>query len=230
MFYLNYSFYFGSCLALRYRQDSYRHVIETVPSTSAQPSRSNQQYPPPNLWQPADSGAQQQHQQQQQQIFMTGIHRPFPGLAGAQPTPLQPSSAIPLLTNSNVNVGQAPLPSNSSYLTNYTTAAVVQASTLPLTSNNAFTITGDEQTINRHYQHLDTGIGSVELNAPSQFQSTTTSTNSYYPSQRTHTSPSASAFPPLFAYAPPAFNHHHHHHLSSTVDDGSLLIQNPSLT
>ncbi len=63
---------------------------------------------------------------------------------------------------------------------------------------------------------------SIDLNVPIQFQST----NSYYPSQRTHTSPSGTAFPQLFAYIPPSFNHH----LSSNVDDNSLLIQNPSLT
>ena len=63
---------------------------------------------------------------------------------------------------------------------------------------------------------------SIDLAAPVQFQST----NNYYPAQRTPASPSGTAFPPLFTYAQPTFNHH----LSSTVDDNSLLIQNPSLT
>jgi hypothetical protein len=59
------------------------------------------------------------------------------------------------------------------------------------------------------------------------------STNNYYSSDRTHPSPSGTAYPPLFNYVPPSFNHHHHHHhhhLTSTMDDNSLLIQNPSLT
>ncbi|CAF1056013.1 unnamed protein product [Rotaria sordida] len=60
---------------------------------------------------------------------------------------------------------------------------------------------------------------SIDLAAPIEFQST----NSYYPSQRTHTSPSGTTFPPLFTYVPQNFNHH----LSSTIDDNSLLIQNP---
>ncbi|CAF3395596.1 unnamed protein product [Rotaria sp. Silwood1] len=60
---------------------------------------------------------------------------------------------------------------------------------------------------------------SIDLAAPTEFQST----NSYYPSQRTHTSPSGTTFPPLFTYVPQNFNHH----LSSTIDDNSLLIQNP---
>jgi hypothetical protein len=63
---------------------------------------------------------------------------------------------------------------------------------------------------------------SIDLTAPIQFQST----NSFYPSQKTHLSPSGTAFPPLFTYVQPSFNHH----LSSTMDDNSLLIQNPSLT
>jgi hypothetical protein len=63
---------------------------------------------------------------------------------------------------------------------------------------------------------------SIDLAAPIEFQST----NSYYPSQKIQTSPSGTAFPPLFTYVPSSFNHH----LSSTVDDNSLLIQNPSLT
>jgi len=50
--------------------------------------------------------------------------------------------------------------------------------------------------------------------------------NNYYPTQRTQTSPSGIAFPQLFTYVPPSFNHH----LSSNVDDNSLLIPNPSLT
>jgi hypothetical protein len=63
---------------------------------------------------------------------------------------------------------------------------------------------------------------SIDLAAPLQFQPT----NSYYPSQKTQTSPSGTAFPPLFTYVPSSFNHH----LSSAVDDNSLLIPNPSLT
>jgi hypothetical protein len=60
----------------------------------------------------------------------------------------------------------------------------------------------------------------IDLAVPTEFQST----NSFYP--RTHISPSGTAFPPLFAYVSPSFNHH----LTSTIDDNSLLIQNPSLT
>ena len=63
---------------------------------------------------------------------------------------------------------------------------------------------------------------SIDLAAPIQFQST----NSFYPAQKTLISPSGTAFPPLFTYVQPSFNHH----LSSTMDDNSLLIQNPSLT
>lgn len=178
-------------LALRYRQDSYRHIIETVPSTN-QPSRANQQYPPPNLWQPNDSTSQQQ------QIFMSGIQRPFPGLASSvqQPSTTQ-SIGIPT--------------TSSSYLTNNTTFL-------------------DDQ--NRHFPNLDPNLVSIDLVAPTQFQTTNNSTNCYYPSQRTHTSPSATtSFSQLFGYVPPSYNnHHHHHHLSSNVDDTSLLIQNPSLT
>ena len=74
-----------------------------------------------------------------------------------------------------------------------------------------------QQTTNNSYPD-----DSIDLAAPVQFQST----NSYYPSQRTLTSPSGTAFPPLFTYVPSSFNHH----LSSTVEDNNLLIQNPSLT
>ncbi|CAF3196787.1 unnamed protein product [Rotaria socialis] len=63
---------------------------------------------------------------------------------------------------------------------------------------------------------------SIDLVAPIEFQST----NSFYSSQRPHVSPSGTTFPPLFTYVPQSFNHH----LSSTIDDNSLLIQNPSLT
>lgn len=63
---------------------------------------------------------------------------------------------------------------------------------------------------------------SIDLAAPIEFQST----NSYYSSQRPHASPSGTTFPSLFTYAPQNFNNH----LSSTIDDNSLLIQNPSLT
>ncbi len=48
--------------------------------------------------------------------------------------------------------------------------------------------------------------------------------NNYYPTQISP--PSGTAFPQLFTYLPPSFNHH----LSSTIDDNSLLIPNPSLT
>ena len=63
---------------------------------------------------------------------------------------------------------------------------------------------------------------SIDLAASHQFQPT----NSFYPAQKPHQSPSETAFPPLFTYVSPSFNHH----LTSTVDDNSLLIQNPSLT
>ncbi len=196
-------------LALRYRQDSYRHIIETVPSTN-QPSRANQQYPPPNLWQPNDSTSQQQ------QIFMSGIQRPFPGLASTIQQP-STSSSITQLTNSN-SIG---IPT-SSYLANY--------SNVNQTTNSTYM--DDQTNLNRHFPNLDPSLASIDLGVPTQFQTTTNSTNSYYPSQRTHTSPSATtSFSQLFGYVPPSFNHHHHHHhLSSNVDDASLLIQNPSLT
>jgi dual specificity tyrosine-phosphorylation-regulated kinase 1 len=187
---------------IRYRQDSYRHIIETVPSTN-QPSRANQQYPPPNLWQPNESTSQQQ------QIFMSGIQRPFPGLASSiqQPTT---SSSITQLTNSNA-IG-IPTTSSSSYLPNNTTYL------------------DDQTNLNRHFPNLDPHLATIDLGVPTQFQTANNSTNSYYPSQRTHTSPSGTAsFPQIFGYVPPNFNHHHHH-LSSNVDDASLLIQNPSLT
>jgi hypothetical protein len=156
-------------LALRYRQDSYRHIIETVPSTN-QPSRANQQYPPPNLWQPNDSTSQQQ------QIFMSGIQRPFPGLASSIQ---QPSSSS--ITNPNP-IG-IPLPSTSSYYSN-----------INPTNNSTFL---DDST--RHFPNIDPNLASIDLGVPTQFQTTNNSTNSYYPSQRTHTSPSATAsFPQLF--------------------------------
>lgn len=194
-------------LALRYRQDSYRHIIETVPSTN-QPSRANQQYPPPNLWQPNDSNLQQQ-----QQIFMSGIQRPFPGLASASSVQQTTNPSIAQLANINPLGG---IPSaSSSYL------------------NNNPPFLDESNNLNRHFPNLDPNLASIDLGVPTQFQTNTNSTNSYYPSQRTHTSPSATAsFSQLFNYVPSSFNHHHHHHhLSSNVDDASsLLIQNPSLT
>ncbi|CAF1550181.1 unnamed protein product [Rotaria sordida] len=193
--------------ALRYRQDSYRHIIETVPSTN-QPSRANQQYPPPNLWQPNDSTSQQQ-------IFMPGIQRPFPGLA---PSVQQQSSNSSIAQLTNVNQIGIPT-SSSSYLTNYPN----------VNQTNNTTFNDDPTNINRHFPIIDTNLASIDLSVPTQFQTTNNSTNSYYPSQRIHTSPSATAsFPQFFGYVPPSFNHHHH--LSSNVDDASLLIQNPSLT
>lgn len=193
-------------LALRYRQDSYRHIIETVPSTN-QPSRANQQYPPPNLWQPNDSTMAQQ------QIFMPGIQRPFPGLASSsvQQATTNPSSITQL---ANVNPIAAIPNTSSSYLTN----------------NPNFL--DESNNLTRHFPNLDPNLASIDLGVPTQFQTNTNSTNSYYPSQRTHTSPSATtSFSQLFNYVPSSFNHHHHHHhLSSNVDDASLLIQNPSLT
>ncbi|CAF0999770.1 unnamed protein product [Adineta ricciae] len=199
---------------LRYRQDSYRHIIETVPSTN-QPSRANQQYPPPNLWQPNDSTSQQQ------QIFMSGIQRPFPGLA---PSIHQtPSSTISTLTQI-ANPNPVTIPSSAaSYLTNYSN----------VNPTNTNTYLDEQNNITRHFPNLDSNITSVDLGVPTQFQTANNSTNSYYPSQRTHTSPSSAAsFPQIFGYVPPSFSHHnhHHHHLSSNVDDASLLIQNPSLT
>lgn len=182
-------------LALRYRQDSYRHIIETVPSAN-QPSRANQQYPPPNLWQPNDSNGQTT-----QQLFMPGIQRPFPGLAS--------------------NVQQTNLNSSS--------AAAVSTSTASYQPTNLNYV--DEQSnFNRHYSNID----AIDSGFPTQFQTGSNSTNSFYPSQRTHTSPSttaATSFTQFFNYVPPNLHHHHHHHLSSNVDDASsLLIQNHSLT
>ncbi|CAM2697830.1 unnamed protein product [Rotaria socialis] len=194
---------------LRYRQDSYRHIIETVPSTN-QPSRANQQYPPPNLWQPTDSTSQQQ-------IFMSGIQRPFPGLA----PPVQQQSANSSITQiTNVNqIGSIPT-SSSSYLTNYPN----------INQTTHTTFIDDPTNLNRHFSNIDANIPAIDLGVSTQFQTTNNSTNSYYPTQRIHTSPSATAsFPQYFGYVPPSFNHHHHH-LSSNVDDASLLIQNPSLT
>ena len=185
-------------LALRYRQDSYRHIIETVPSTN-QPSRANQQYPPPNLWQPNDSTSQQPS-------FIQGIQRPFPALV--------PSISQQQLTNVN-SIGMQT--STSSYLTNYPN----------INQTNTTTYIDDSTNLNRHF---DSNITSVDLSVPTQFQTTPNLTNSYFSSQRIHTSPSAtSSFPQLYSYVQPSFNHHHHH-LSSTIDDASLLIQNPSLT
>lgn len=151
---------------------------------------------------------------------MSGIQRPFPGLASSvqQPPPPPPtlqSSSVTHLTNANPIV----LPtSSSSYLTNYSN----------VNPTNNPTYLDNQSNLTRHFPNIDP----VDLGVPSQFQTTTSSTNSYYPSQRTHTSPSATtSFPQLFGYVPPSFNnHHHHHHLSSNVDDASLLIQNPSLT
>jgi hypothetical protein len=140
---------------------------------------------------------------------MSGIQRPFPGLASSiqQPTT---SSSITQLTNSNA-IG-IPTTSSSSYLPNNTTYL------------------DDQTNLNRHFPNLDPHLATIDLGVPTQFQTANNSTNSYYPSQRTHTSPSATAsFSQLFGYIPPSFNHHHHH-LSSNVDDASLLIQNPSLT
>jgi len=81
---------------LRYRQDSYRHIIETVPSTT-QPSRANQQYPPPNLWTPNEYTSQQQ----QQQIFMSGIQRPFPGVAATATVQQQGPAIQPITASTN---------------------------------------------------------------------------------------------------------------------------------
>lgn len=196
-------------LALRYRQDSYRHIIETVPSTN-QPSRANQQYPPPNLWQPNDSNMAQQ------QIFMPGIQRPFPGLASSSSSSVQQTTNPPSIAQlANVNPIAGIPSTSSSYL------------------NNNPTFLDESNNLNRHFPNLDPNLASIDLGVPTQFQSTSNSTNSYYPSQRTHTSPSATtSFSQLFNYVPSSFNHHHHHHhhLSSNVDDASLLIQNPSLT
>jgi hypothetical protein len=201
-------------LALRYRQDSYRHIIETVPSAN-QPSRANQQYPPPNLWQPNDSTSQQQ------QIFMSGIQRPFPGLAPPVQQPVLSSSIATLNNTNSMGIPGGP----SSYLTNYPG--------LNSTANNTFL--DDQTNLSRHFPNLDANLAPIDLGVPVQFQTTANATNSFYPSQRTHTSPSsvaAAAFPPAFGYLPPSFNHHHHHHhhLSSNVDDANFLIQNPSLT
>ncbi|CAF1339042.1 unnamed protein product [Adineta steineri] len=195
---------------LRYRQDSYRHIIETVPSAN-QPSRANQQYPPPNLWQPNDSTPQQQ------QIFMSGIQRPFPGLA---PPVQQPSSTTTSSITQISNPNPIAIPSASSYLTNYSN----------VNPPSTATYLDDQTNISRHFATIDPNLAPFDLNPPTQYQTTNHSTNSYFPSQRTYTSPSSStSFPQIFGYAPPTFNHHHHH-LSSNVDDASLLIQNPSLT
>lgn len=191
-------------------------MIETVPSTT-QPSRSNQQYPPVNLWQTNDSTSQQQ---QQQQLFMSGIQRPFPGLpASVQST----SSSIAQLTNANPLIISG---SSSTYLPSYPN--------LNTNSTATNTFLDDQANLNRHFPSLDTNLGPIDLGVGTQFQTGTNSTNSFY-SQRTHTSPSAAAvFPPNFGYVQPSFNHlhhHHHHHLTSNVvDDTSFLIQNPSLT
>jgi hypothetical protein len=145
---------------------------------------------------------------------MSGIQRPFPGLAQQ---PITTTSSITQLTNTNP-IGLST--TSSSYLTNY--------ANLNQPTNPTYI---DEQTnLNRHFPNLDPNLASIDLGVPTQFQTTNNSTNSYYPSQRTHTSPSApTSFTQLFGYVPPSFNHHHHH-LSSNVDDASLLIQNPSLT
>jgi hypothetical protein len=208
-------------LALRYRQDSYRHIIETVPSTS-QPSRAHQQYPPPNLWQPNDCKSQQQ------QLFMSGLQRPFPGLAAAVQQPSS-SSSIAQLANSN----PLSIPGlSTSYLTNYSNMNHTLANNVNATN----TYIDDATSLNRHFPNLDANPAPLDLAAPTQFQTATNSTNSFYPSQRVHTSPSATAtFPPAFGYAPTSFNHHHHHHHhhnqhSLNVDDAPFLIQNPSLT
>jgi len=146
---------------------------------------------------------------------MSGIQRPFPGLASTIQQP-STSSSITQLTNSNA-IG---IPTtSSSYLTNY--------SNINQTTNPIYL--DDQTNLNRHFPNLDPNLSSIDLGVPTQFQTTNNSTNSYYPSQRTHTSPSATtSFSQLFGYVPPSFNHHHH--LSSNVDDASLLIQNPSLT
>jgi hypothetical protein len=143
---------------------------------------------------------------------MSGIQRPFPGLASS----VQQQTSSLSLTNTNPIVILPP-PSTSSYYSN-------------INPTNNSTFLDDQPNLNRHFPNLDPNLASIDLGVPTQFQTTNNSTNSYYPSQRTHTSPSATAsFPQLFGYVPPSFNHHHHH-LSSNVDDASLLIQNPSLT
>lgn len=147
---------------------------------------------------------------------MSGIQRPFPGMA---PPVQQPSANAPITQMTNVNqIGGIPT-STASYLTNYPN--VNQTSTT--------TFIDDTTNLNRHFPTMDTNIGTIDLGVPTQFQTTNNSTNSFYPTQRIHSSPSATAsFPPYFGYVQPSFNHHHH--LSSNVDDASLLIQNPSLT
>lgn len=147
---------------------------------------------------------------------MSGIQRPFPGLAQQQQQPPLPTATT--VTNSNP-IGLST--TSSSYLSNY--------SNLNQATNTTYI--DDQTNVNRHYPNLDPNLASIDLGVPTQFQTTNNSTNSYYPSQRTHTSPSAAtSFTQLFGYVQPNFNHHHHH-LSSNVDDApSLLIQNPSLT
>lgn len=151
---------------------------------------------------------------------MSGIQRPFPGLASS--IHQTPSSTISTLTQI-ANPNPVTIPSSSaSYLTNYSN----------VNPTNTNTYLDEQNNITRHFPNLDSNITSVDLGAPTQFQTANNSTNSYYPSQRTHTSPSSAAsFPQIFGYVPPSFSHHnHHHHLSSNVDDATLLIQNPSLT
>jgi len=112
---------------------------------------------------------------------------------------------------------------------NSSSAAAVSTSTASYQPTNLNYV--DEQSnFNRHYSNID----AIDSGFPTQFQTGSNSTNSFYPSQRTHTSPSttaATSFTQFFNYVPPNLHHHHHHHLSSNVDDASsLLIQNHSLT
>ena len=205
--------------ALRYRQDSYRHIIETVPSTT-QPSRANQQYPPPNLWTPNDYTSQQQ---QQQQIFMSGIQRPFPGVASAATVQQQQGSAIQAASASTNPLGSLS-GSSSAYLPSHST---VPSSTFP----------ADQTHLNhRHFAPLDANLASIDMSAPNPYPPNTNSISNsnanFYGSQRIHPSPSGHiGYPAAFGgYAPNSFNHHHHHHHLSSNDDASFLIQNPSLT
>ncbi|CAF0744255.1 unnamed protein product [Didymodactylos carnosus] len=234
---------------LRYRQESYRHVIETVPSTTTSSNSQQQLQPrsnqyPPNLW---------QQPEQTQQVFLlnsassgasSGMQRSFPSL---------PPSSTNNMSNGPNTFVQTPQTYPTDILRSYTqSSSVVQqqhqnSHLLPSIgglnliggNNNNNKIPNNDDTNNFH--HLES---QQELSLPSQFTSP-----SYYSSRLNHPSttppqPSSATsfitqnFPPInplaaaFAYSTAAFHpsstHHLHHSLYS--DEPTMLIQNPSLT
>lgn len=156
---------------------------------------------------------------------MSGIQRPFPGVASAA-TVQQQQQQGPAIQSASASANPlgSLLGSSSSYLPNY---SAVPTSIVP----------ADQTHLNhRHFAPLDANLASIDLPAPNPYPANTNSISNsnanFYGSQRIHPSPSGPiGYPAAFGgYASNSFNHHHHHHHLSSNDDASFLIQNPSLT